>query len=114
MKFISTKQHGVIDYLFTASVFALPRARGWSGAPRALLTGSALLTGMSSALTRYELGLVKILPMKGHLALDLVQAASFLAAPRLLRDEDSEVRATLAGLGVFSVAAALLTDTDGS
>ena len=112
MRFISTQQHCVLDYLFSACAFSLPRAAGWSGGVNRFLTRSAAATAAASALTRYELGLVKVVPMKGHLAFDLVLGSLFLAAARRFPSEDRTVRATLAGLGVFSFAATLLTKTD--
>ena len=64
-----------------------------------------------SALTAYELGLVKALPMKGHVALDLALGALFVAAPFLLPEEDARIRAALAGMGTLGAVVALLTET---
>ncbi len=112
MRFISTKQHGVLDYAFAACAFALPRAAGWSGDVGRFLTRAAVATAAAGALTRYELGLVKVVPMKGHLAFDLVLGSLFLASPKRFSGEDAKVRATLLGLGLFSFGATVLTKTD--
>ena len=108
---ISPKQHGVIDYLFAASTYALPRALGASGRARAALTAAAFGVAGMSAVTEYELGLVKILPMKGHVALDLMLDAFFLASPLLLADEDARLKRAVPGMGALGTAVALLTET---
>jgi hypothetical protein len=65
-------------------------------------------------LTRYELGVFKLIPMRGHLALDAISGATFAAAPFLFPDEPASVTGTLAGLGVFELVAAFTTDTEPS
>ena len=111
MKPISTKQHGVVDYLFAASVYALRQRLPASERASRLLGATAAGTVAMSALTRYELGLVKVLPMKGHVALDLALGALLVAAPLLLREEDGRVRAAVAGMGALGAVVALLTET---
>lgn len=111
MKPISSKQHGVADYLFAASTYGLPRVLSASDGTRSMLTGVALGVVGMSALTDYELGVVKVLPMKGHVALDLVLGALFLAAPFALRDEEPNVKAAIAGMGAAGTLVALLTET---
>ncbi|GAB4196777.1 MAG: hypothetical protein OHK0022_14570 [Roseiflexaceae bacterium] len=112
MKLFSTKTHGVLDYLTAASLLALPRVLGWSGRVTMMLSVAALGTAAYSALTRYELGLVKTLPMPVHLTLDAINGALFCAAPLLLADEEARVRGTLLGIGLFELSAALLTEPE--
>ena len=109
MKPISTKQHGAVDYLFAASTYALARAS--SERTRTLLTGSSLAVAAMSASTDYELGVVRALPMKAHLALDLVLGSLFVAAPVLLRGESARVKAAVAGMGALGIAVAVLTES---
>ena len=109
LRFVSTKTHGVLDYLSVGTLLALPRALGWGARATNLLTSAAVGTLAYSLLTRYELGLFKILPMPGHLALDAMQGALLSAAPALLPDEDGSVSAVLVGLGAFELGAALST-----
>ena len=110
-KLISTRTHGVLDYLSVGTLLAVPRALGWGPRVTNLLTGAAVGTLAYSLLTRYELGLVKVLPMPAHLALDAIQGALTCAAPALLPDEDGSVAVALVGLGVFELGAALTTKT---
>ncbi len=114
MKLFSTKVHGVLDYLTSATLPALPRMLGWSQGVTTLLTvagGSALVY---SLLTRYELGLVKVLPMKAHLALDFMSGATLCAGPLLFPDEETSVKGALIGLGLFEIGASLMTETEPS
>jgi hypothetical protein len=83
VKPISTRTHGILDYLTAGALLALPRALGWSAPVTKLVTGAALGTLAYSALTRYELAPAKVLPMRAHLALDGLSGALFAAAPFL-------------------------------
>lgn len=108
---ISTKAHGIIDYMTAGLLVTLPRALGWSRQVTHLLDAAACTTVAYSVLTRYELGLVKALPMKAHLAVDAVQGGAMIGAAAFLEDEDPEVRATLAAIGTFELGVTLLTRT---
>ena len=109
---ISTKGHGFLDYMTAGLLVTLPRALGWSDGVTRLLDASAATTVVYSLLTRYELGVVKALPMKAHLAIDAVQAGALIGASAFLEDEDPEVRATLATLGVFELGVTALSRTE--
>ena len=108
-KLIPTKIHGVLDYMTAGLLVTLPRALGWSDGVTRLLDASAASTVVYSLLTRYELGVVKALPMKAHLAIDAVQGGALIGAAAFLEDEDPEVRATLAALGVFELGVTVLS-----
>ena len=114
MKLFSTRVHGVLDYLTAGMLFALPRVFGWSGAVTRLLTNASIGTLVYSVLTRYELGLIKVLPMKGHLTLDALSGGLLCAAPFTFLDEDTPVTGALVGLGAFEIMAALITETEPS
>ena len=108
---ISTRAHGVLDYLSVGGLWALPRALRWDATVTNLLTGAAAGTLVYSLLTRYELGAVKLLPMRAHLALDGISGLLLCGAPALLGGEPRPVSRALVGLGVFEVGASLLTKT---
>jgi hypothetical protein len=114
MKFLSTRTHGLIDYLSVGSLIALPRALGWSDRVTNFVTGSALGALGYSLLTRYELGVLKVLPMPGHLLLDGLSGAMFCGAPFLFPDEDTTVQSMLVGIGLFEIGVALTTETEPS
>lgn len=87
---ISTRTHGVIDYVVGILLIAAPYVLGFdNGGPAhrvpMVLGASAILY---SLLTRYELGLVKFIPMPVHLGLDAFSGILLLVSPWLLRFAD--------------------------
>lgn len=84
IRILPTKVHGVLDYLVGFALIAAPLLFGFSdvgGAavwlPRVL--GVALI--VYSLLTRYEWGVVKVLPMAYHLVIDFLAAALLAVSP---------------------------------
>lgn len=114
VKLFSTKAHGALDYLTAGTLVALPRALGWSQDVTKWMTGMALGTLVYSAITRYELGLFKWLPVKGHLTLDALNGGLFCLAPLIFPKEDSTVKGVLVGMGLFEIMASLTTETEPS
>jgi hypothetical protein len=108
---MSTYTHGWIDYIASGIFGALPSILGWKGTPKYLLEGAAGTAAVYSACTNYELGLVKALPMKAHLAMDAASGCMLIGSALMLDDEEPEVRSTLAGIGLFEIFAALTTQT---
>ena len=108
---ITTKVHGVLDYMTAGFLHTLPRVMGWSRPVTTLLDVAASSATAYSLLTDYERGLVKALPMKAHLTLDALSGGTLIGAAMIMDDEDPEVRATVAAIGVWEIAAALLTRT---
>ena len=111
-KLISTKTHGILDYLTAPTLLLLPRTLGLSKKVTTLLTGAALGILGYSVITRYELGLFKILPMKGHLTIDMINGAMLAVAPFVLFDEaerNPTLIALLLSLGAFEITTASLT-----
>lgn len=108
---LSTRVHGVLDYMTAAFLHTLPRVMGWDRKVTRLLDCAGASATAYSLVTRYELGVVKVLPMKAHLALDALSGAALIGAAAMLDDEDDEVRGVLAGIGLFEISAALLTRT---
>lgn len=112
---ISTYVHGILDYITGPALLILPRALGWDEKMTNLLSGAGVFILGYSMLTRYELGLFKVLPMKGHLTLDAISGTALAMSPFLLFDEqerDSVKTSTLIGLGLYEIAAALMTQTE--
>ena len=111
MRFLPTRIHGIIDYVWSVLLIAAPFVLGFATGGAKQWT--AILFGLGgiaySLLTRYELGLVKVLPFKDHLALDGSQAVILGAAPFVFLDEDSRVAATLVGISLFEATVVLLS-----
>lgn len=106
---ISTQMHGVLDYVSAGTLLALPRMLGWGNGITNAMTVAGLTTLTYSLLTRYELGAAKVLPMQTHLALDGMSGLLLAGLPMLFPNERKE-SALLVGLGLFEVAASLLTE----
>ena len=109
---LSRRQHALADFGFAAVEIALPFVLGASPKARRLLVGSGLNAALLGAITKHELALVKLVPMRAHLALDGVFAATFLAAPLLLDEDDATTRVAVAALGASGAAVAALTNPD--
>jgi hypothetical protein len=109
---ISTKAHGVIDYVTIGKLLALPHVMGWSKPLTRGVTALALGKLLYTFFTRHELGVVKKIPMQAHLAMDAASGAALCAMPMLLAEED-DVGACGAccALGLFDIAVAPLTET---
>jgi hypothetical protein len=112
MRFLPTAVHGVIDYLWGVALIATPFLFGYAdgGAAQwvAIVFGAGAI--LYSLVTAYELGLIRILPMEGHLLLDGVAGAVLAASPWLFGFADRVVWPYLA-FGLFSVGASLVTHT---
>jgi hypothetical protein len=109
---MSTRTHGVLDFLTAGTLAALPRALGWGERVTNTLTGVAIGTLGYSLLTNYEYGVLRVLPMKGHLAIDAMSGVAHCAAPALFPEEDRSTHAALVALGLFEIGAALLTQPE--
>jgi len=85
MKIIKTKLHGMFDY---SLAFALVSPWLINFHQRSLDTEILALTGLILSLvnlfTDYELGLIRIIPMKAHLILDAVFGLFLIGLPFIL------------------------------
>jgi hypothetical protein len=106
---IPTSVHGVLDLVTAATFATTPRLFGATKVGQRVMYGFAAATVLYSSLTKYELGIWKILPMKAHLALDA--ASGLLIGASAVMHKQSQSRGILVGLGLFEIAAALLTQT---
>jgi hypothetical protein len=72
MRVISTRTHGAIDYLTGAGLLVAPPLLGISDEPASsrALRAAGLAATAYSLLTDYEFGLLRIIPMPAHLAMD--------------------------------------------
>lgn len=113
---IPRPMHGVLDYLWSIVVFFAPELFGFQKDKAATMyfkvrAGSAIV---ASLMTRYELGLIKIIPFNLHLLLDFAGAVFGFFAPQLLGFNKNE-KARQANL-LFSgteLGAVMLSKRDG-
>ena len=110
MRFIPRTFHGFLDYTVGLFVAALPRLFGF---PPGLSRTIPLVLGLGalvySILTDYELGLIRVIPFRIHLLIDLFSGLVFLAAP-LLFQLPTNVSGPYLAVGLFEISAALLTN----
>jgi hypothetical protein len=80
---ISTKTHGIIDYVVAALLIAAPFILGVAdgGAPQwvPMLLGVSII--VYSLLTRYELSIGKLIPMPIHLGFDAFGGILLIGSP---------------------------------
>jgi len=113
MRFLPTSVHGVIDYLWGVILLAAPWLFGFADVPVAKWVAIVFGVGaiVYSALTAYELGVLRILPMSLHLVLDGAAGALLAISPVLLGFADRVYLPHLL-FGLFSIAASLVTRLD--
>jgi hypothetical protein len=113
MRFLPTRVHGVIDYLWGLGLLASPWLFGFATGGAAQWT--AVVFGLGalaySLFTDYELGRVPLLPMPIHLMLDAAAGALLAASPWLLGFHQ-QIAWPHVAFGLFSVAASLITQLE--
>lgn len=112
MRLLTTRLHGMLDYLLALLLVALPWALGFADGTAAqwLPVCAGLAIAGYSLLTDYELGLSRRLQMPVHLWLDAVLGLMLGAAPWVFAFDDRVWQPHLAA-GVLLVLAALVSDT---
>jgi hypothetical protein len=111
MKPISTRTHGIIDYAYGGALIALPFLMRWDRRAARLSVGAGLATLGVSMLTNYECGLVRLLPMRAHLAMDAAETSMLMGAPKTLGTVDNSAGRVLAILGALGAAIGAMTET---
>ena len=113
MRFLPTRIHGVIDYIWGVLLLASPWIFGFADGGAAQWV--AVVVGLGaiaySAVTDYELGLIRLAPMRLHLLLDGLGGALLAASPWILGFADRVYGPHLA-FGLFAVVACLITQTE--
>ena len=112
MQVISTKTHGILDYLTVGFALAFPRMLRCSSGFTNAVTMIALGKLGYAMMTKHELGVAKVIPMKAHLTMDAVGGATLAALPFLMDEENPAAIACAVGMGLFDIAAAPITSTD--
>jgi hypothetical protein len=117
MRIIPTFVHGIADYVLGVVLLVLPNLFGFAdlGGPAVWIPRIlGIVDLLQSFATNYELGVLKILPMKVHLANDYVVSLFFAASPWLFgfshRPANVWVPSLVIGVLVFVVS--LMTRTE--
>ena len=109
---ISRKQHGLTDYSYIPLALAAPKLFGFSDDKKAVAVTRVLAANIvaSSFFTRAEWGVVKVMPYKYHLILDVANGAFALSAPFLFGfAKNKKALGTFIGLGLMGILAGTLS-----
>src|SRR5437763_16977138 len=108
---LSTRSHAVLDFATAGLLLTVPRLFGASDRLTKLSTAFALAKLGYTLLTRHEGGVIGVLPMKAHLALDAVGGAAVAALPFLSAQPDQPAAAAgCVAAGRLDLAAYAATD----
>lgn len=85
MRFIPTWIHGLLDYPMAVILILLPFVLGYQNGsiPMDLMVCAGIAMLVVSALTAYEVGLVRTIPMPVHLGIDVAMGLLLAASPWL-------------------------------
>jgi hypothetical protein len=106
---ISTRTHGIIDYGWAAAATALAKRADDAPSTARLLRRAATVATATSAVTNYEYGALRVLPMRGHLAVDFALCSALLVAPLFLPEAERRHALLPAALGMVGLLTGLLT-----
>ncbi|WP_114791267.1 hypothetical protein U0035_22845 [Niabella yanshanensis] len=83
---INTKLHGLLDYLVGVLLILAPRILGFDmpGSEQTFSMTMGVVIILYSLFTRYEWGLVRILPFKLHLLIDFLSGLLLLSSMWML------------------------------
>ena len=112
MRFISTRTHGVLDYVVGALLIVVPYILGFADGTAAQWVPQALgLVAIGGALmTDYELGVMRVIPMPVHLMIDIGSGALLALSPWLFGFADKVFWPHLL-VGLMEIGAGLTTRT---
>jgi hypothetical protein len=111
MRVISTKAHGVLDYLMGILLIASPWLFNfYMGAAETwipVILGAAVI--LYSLVTNYEMSISPVISMRTHLTLDLLSGILLAASPWIFGFSESVFLPHLI-LGILEIGASLMTE----
>ena len=112
LRFISTRTHGVLDYVVGALLIVVPYILGFADGTAAQWVPQLLgLVAIGGALmTDYELGVMRVIPMPVHLGIDIASGALLALSPWLFGFADRVYWPHLV-VGAMEIGAGLMTRT---
>lgn len=109
---ISTKTHGMIDYTWVTTAAALPKMMTGAASTGRLIRNAVAASTANSMVTNYEAGIMKLMPMKAHLALDVVMCGALMLSPFFLPASERRHAVIPMALGAVGLLTALMTETE--
>lgn len=112
MKFISTNQHGTLDYLVSILLIISPWVLDYfeEGIESIIPVLLGVSTITVSLMTDYEKGVLRVIPMKTHLAIDVISALFLAASPWIFGFQDVVYKPHVT-FGIVEILAVLFTKT---
>ncbi|MCE3225528.1 MAG: hypothetical protein K0S32_79 [Bacteroidetes bacterium] len=112
MNIVRSKFHGILDYFIGTILVISPWLFGFDNSDSAqnvpMIIGGSML--VYTVFTKYDMGIIKLLSFRFHLALDLVAGFSLVFSPMLF-DFADEIVLPHVVMGFFISGLALITDT---
>jgi hypothetical protein len=112
MRFIPTRIHAVLDYIIGVALLVFPYVAG--AADRGPVEWGTTTLGFGlivySLCTNYEFGVVRLIPLKVHLALDAIGGAGLIAVGVIFATTPA-ARVPLVLIGIIEIGSVLLTQT---
>lgn len=108
---ISTRTHGMFDYAWATTAGALPAMMHGATATAHLVRQAATAAGLNAMMTNYEAGIMRVIPMKGHLAIDFVMCSALVMSPFFLPRSERRYAAVPVLLGIVGFLASIFTET---
>jgi hypothetical protein len=111
MKPISARIHGVIDYATIAAFAMAPTLLDLPAVPAMLCYIMAASYGIVTLITDMPLGMIHLLPFRGHGAIEFLSAPILIAAPWLFGFYGHDLsRWLFVGAGILTLVVFSLTD----
>ena len=110
MHIITRKTHAVLDYLSAIALIGIPWVLNFHELKIAtqILVGAGILIAIMSAMTNYEGGIARFIPMSVHLNMDILLGILLIASPWLFGFSDAiYLPHVIAGL--YAILSGLLT-----
>ena len=114
MKIFDPKLHGILDYIVVAAFASAPAVLNLTGLAAVVSYALAVIHLLLTLVTAFPLGLVKIVPLPLHGAIEFVVSIALVGLPWLLKfDQNATARNFFVGAGVIIFAVWLVTDYRG-
>lgn len=112
MKILNSRLHGLIDYIVVAFLMVAPTLFELSDLISTLSYVLGLVHLMLTLFTNFQLGLVKVIPLKRHGLVELVVSIVLMSSPLILDDHVQSAidKFFFCGLGVVVLLTWAITD----
>ena len=109
---ISTRTHGMIDYAWVTAAEVLQNRMNGAVETARLMRNAGTAAGVNAMVTNYEAGVMRLVPMKGHLALDFMMCTALVLSPFFLPASERRYALIPVALGAIGLVTGLMTQTE--